>query len=74
MNELVDFEKELERLNKELAAAEKDRDFFGSKLNNEAFVAKAPVHVVEAQRESYKKAADKIALLEASIADIKSKM
>ena len=74
MNELVDFSKELERLGKELAAAEKDRDFFGSKLNNEAFVAKAPAHVVEAQRESYKKAVDKITLLEASIADIKSKM
>ena len=74
MNELVDFAKELERLNKELAAAEKDRDFFGSKLNNEAFVSKAPAHVVEAQRESHKKALDKIALLEASIADIKSKM
>ena len=74
MNELVDFAKELERLSKELAAAEKDRDFFGSKLNNESFVSKAPAHVVEAQRESYKKAVDKIALLEASIADIKSKM
>ncbi len=74
MNELVDFAKELERLEKELAAAEKDRDFFGSKLNNEAFVSKAPAHVVDAQRESHKKALDKIALLEASIADIKSKM
>ncbi len=74
MNELVDFAKELERLSKELAAAEKDRDFFGSKINNPAFVAKAPEKVVEAQKESYKKAVDKIALLEASIADIKSKM
>ncbi len=74
MNELVDFAKELERLSKELAAAEKDRDFFGSKINNPAFVSKAPEKVVEAQKESYKKAVDKIALLEASIADIKSKM
>ncbi len=74
MNELVDFTKELERLSKELAAAEKDRDFFGSKINNPAFVSKAPEKVVEAQRESYKKAVDKIALLESSIADIKAKM
>ena len=74
MNELVDFNKELERLEKELAAANKDKDFFGSKINNPAFVAKAPAQVVEAQRESYKKAVDKIALLENSIADIKSKM
>ena len=74
MNELVDFTKELERLNKELEAALKDRDFFSAKLNNESFVSKAPQKVVEAQRESYKKALDKIALLESSIADIKSKM
>ena len=74
MNELVDFNKELERLEKELAAANKDKDFFGSKINNPAFVAKAPAQVVEAQKESYKKAVDKIALLENSIADIKSKM
>ena len=74
MNELVDFSKELERLGKELAAAEKDRDFFGSKLNNEAFISKAPEKVVAAQKESYQKAVDKISLLESSIADIKSKM
>ena len=74
LNELVDFAKEIERLNRELAAAEKDRDFFGAKLNNEAFMSKAPEKVVAAQRESYQKAVDKIALLEATIADIKSKM
>lgn len=74
MNELVDFSKELERLGKELAAAEKDRDFFGSKLNNEAFISKAPEKVVAAQKESYQKAVDKISLLVSSIADIKSKM
>ncbi len=74
MNELVDFTKELERLEKELAAANKDKEFFGSKINNPNFVAKAPAQVVEAQRESYKKAVDKIALLENSIADIKAKM
>ena len=74
MNELVDFSKELERLEKELATANKDKEFFGSKINNPNFVAKAPAQVVEAQRESYKKAVDKIALLENSIADIKSKM
>lgn len=74
MNELVDFAKELERLEKELAAVNKDKEFFGSKLNNPAFVNKAPAAVVEAQRESYKKAVDKASLLEASIADLKSKM
>ena len=74
MNELVDFSKELERLEKELAAANKDKEFCESKLNNPSFVDKAPEKVVAAQRETLSKANDKIALLEASIADIKAKM
>ncbi len=74
MNELVDFAKELERLEKELAAANKDKEFCESKLNNPSFVDKAPEKVVAAQRETLAKANDKIALLEASIADIKAKM
>ena len=74
MNELVDFAKELERLEKELAAAVKDKEFCESKLNNPSFVDKAPEKVVAAQRETLSKANDKIALLEASIADIKAKM
>ena len=74
MNELVDFSKELERLEKELGLALKDKDFCESKLNNPSFVDKAPEKVVAAQRETLAKANDKIALLEASIADIKSKM
>ena len=73
-DEIGRLEKELERLEKELAAANKDKEFFGSKLNNPAFVNKAPAQVVEAQREAYKKAVDKAALLEGSIADIRSKM
>ncbi|MBE6799456.1 MAG: valine--tRNA ligase [Ruminococcaceae bacterium] len=74
MNELVDFAKELERLEKELAVAMKDKEFCESKLNNPSFVDKAPEKVVAAQRETLSKANDKIALLEASIADIKAKM
>jgi len=65
---------QVQELEKELAAANKDKEFFGSKLNNPAFVNKAPAQVVEAQREAYKKAVDKAALLEGSIADIRSKM
>jgi hypothetical protein len=66
MNELVDFSKELERLEKELAAANKDKEFCESKLNNPSFVDKAPEKVVAAQRETLAKANDKIALLEAN--------
>ncbi len=70
MNELVDFEAELARLNKEMEAALKDKNFYESKLNNEGFVAKAPQAVVEKQRDLLAKTLDRIALLEDSIAKI----
>lgn len=74
MNELIDFAAELARLNKELEAAEKDREFFQTKLDNKNFVDKAPAAVVEAQREQLAKANDKISLLQSSIEEIKSQM
>ena len=74
MNELVDFTKEHERLEKEKATVLKDKEFFESKLNNAGFVAKAPAAVVEKQRQQLEKTLDKLNLLEASIADIKSKL
>ncbi len=74
LNELVDFTAELERLNKELAAAKADEEFINKKLSNKGFVDKAPAAVVEGQRENMKKVQAKIKLLEQEIADIKSKM
>ena len=71
LNELVDFEAELERLNNELTAAKKDEAFLNGKLNNKNFVDKAPAAVVEEQRAKLLKVLDKIKLLEKSIADIK---
>ncbi|MDD6478555.1 MAG: class I tRNA ligase family protein, partial [Oscillospiraceae bacterium] len=70
MNELVDFEKELARLNKELEVANKDKAFFEGKLNNPGFVAKAPAAVVEQQRQSLAKVLDKIKMLNDSILEI----
>ena len=70
MGELVDFEAEKARLNKELAAVQKDLDFVNSKLSNENFVAKAPANVVAAQREQAAKYAEKIAMLKESIAKL----
>lgn len=70
MGELVDFEAEKARLNKELAAVQKDLDFVNNKLSNENFVAKAPANVVEAQREQAKKYSEKIAMLKESIAKL----
>ena len=71
--ELVDFAAELERLQNELNKVLKDKAFFEGKLNNPAFVSKAPENVVQAQRDSLAKVLEKEELLNKSIADIKSK-
>ena len=48
--DLVDKEKETARLNKELAAVEKDIKIISGKLNNAGFMAKAPQAVVEQEK------------------------
>ena len=70
MGELVDLAAEKARLNKELAAVEKDLAFVNGKLSNENFVAKAPAAVVEAQREQKTRYEEKIAMLKESIAKL----
>ena len=70
MGELVDLEAEKARLNKELAAVEKDLAFVNGKLSNENFAAKAPAAVVEAQREQKTRYEEKIAMLKESIAKL----
>ena len=67
LGELVDFEKEIARLNKEKEKVLKDLEFIDKKLNNENFVAKAPKAVVDGQREAAQKLRDKIAMLDESI-------
>ncbi len=71
MNELVDFEAEKARLNKELAAVKKDLEFVENKLNNAGFMAKAPEKVVEAQREAQAKYTAKIKMIEESLEKLK---
>ncbi len=70
MNELVDFEAERARLQKELDVALKDKEFFEKKLNNPGFVAKAPEAVVAQQRESLAKVLSKIEMLNDSISSL----
>ena len=72
MNELVDVEKELERLSKDRQKALVDKEFFEKKLNNAGFMAKAPEKVVEAQRDGFKKAEEKIAKIDAAIKELKN--
>lgn len=70
MKELVDVEKELLRLKKDLEKAEIDKDFFGKKLNNAGFMANAPEKVVKAQKEGYKKAVERIEKINEAIKEI----
>ncbi len=68
MDELIDKEKELARLNKEKASCQKDIDFVQNKLNNPGFVAKAPAHLVENERQRLATAQERLAKIEESIA------
>ncbi|MFZ2540010.1 MAG: hypothetical protein WAX04_14110, partial [Oscillospiraceae bacterium] len=47
LDELIDKDKELERLNREKATCQKDIDMLAGKIANESFVAKAPAKVVD---------------------------
>ena len=50
MNELIDKDKEMQRLLKEKEKCQKDIDFVSNKLNNQGFVAKAPEKLIEAEK------------------------
>jgi valyl-tRNA synthetase len=67
LNELVDKEKELERLNKEKATVQKDIDFLSGKLSNEGFLAKAPEKLIEAEKAKLAKAEERMQKLLQSI-------
>ena len=66
LGQLVDIEKELERIAKELEKARKNLNSLEGKLSNENFVSRAPEHVVADIREKAQKARDLIAGLEQS--------
>lgn len=67
MGELVDFEAERKRLQKELAAAQDKLDFINKKLSNPGFVNKAPEKVVNQNREDAAKLEEKIAGIQDSL-------
>lgn len=71
MDELVDKEAELKRLNKELENAQKELTMAQGKLNNEKFVSKAPQAVVDKVKTTAEKMTEKIVLIEAAIAALK---
>ena len=67
MAELVDIEKEKERITKELEKAHKEKEGQEKKLANEKFISKAPEHVVATERERLARAEALIANLEDSL-------
>ncbi len=67
MGELVDFEAERKRLEKDLAAAQDKLDFINKKLSNPGFVNKAPENVVNKNREDAAKLEEKISGIKASL-------
>ena len=64
--ELVDVQQELERIAKEKAKAEGHLKSIEAKLNNEAFISKAPANIVQNQRDQAEKLRALIAQLERS--------
>ena len=67
MDELVDREKEIARLEKEKAKVQKDLDFLNNKLNNQGFIAKAPEKLIEAEKAKLAKAVEKMEKINQSI-------
>jgi len=53
--DLIDYEKEIERLNKEKARLEDELKRVNGKLSNEKFLSKAPESVVEEEKEKLQK-------------------
>ena len=71
MGQLVDVQKEVERITKELESNRKFLASLEAKLSNEKFVARAPEAVVNAEREKAARTADLIAQLEDSLEALK---
>ncbi len=67
LGELVDLEKEKQRVEKELKKQSAELDKLNAKLNNPGFVNKAPAQVVEAERERSAQLTELVAKLEAQL-------
>ncbi len=70
LGELVDFEAERARLNKEKEAIMKKLELTERKLSNEGFLAKAPANVVESEKEKAVEMKNQIALIDEQLAKL----
>ncbi len=67
LDEIVDKDKETERLNKEMKIVKKDIDFLSGKLSNQGFLAKAPKQLIEKEKAKLETAMQKMAKIKESI-------
>lgn len=74
LNDLIDYSKELERLEKELNSAKSELKRAESKLKNEGFLKGAPENLVEKEKEKVEKYSHLIGDINNSICSIKEKM
>ena len=70
LGELVDIAQEIARAEKEAATMERDIASLAGKLGNEGFTAKAPAHVVEAERQRLAVNIDKLTKLKERIGSL----
>jgi valyl-tRNA synthetase len=68
---LIDIAEEIKRLEKQLAEKQKHLKGIQAKLGNESFVAKAPVDVVQQQRDLASDLANQIAAIQANLAELR---
>jgi valyl-tRNA synthetase len=68
--DLVDLDAERQRLKKELEEATAEKGRAEAQLANESFMSRAPEKVVQAQRDRLQRAIERIATIQARIADL----
>ncbi len=71
LGDLVDFDKEIARLTKELENLKKEMARSQGMLNNQGFIAKAPAQLVQQEKDKLEAAKEKAAALENRIAELK---
>lgn len=74
LGDLVDFEKEVARLTKELENLKKEMARSNGMLNNQGFLAKAPAQLVQQEKDKLEAAKSKAAALENRIAELKENL
>ncbi len=74
LGDLVDFEKEIARLSKELEGLKKEIGRSQGMLKNPGFLAKAPAQLVQQEKDKLEAATAKMAALEGRIAELKENL